>query len=44
MMPLLNYGEGGANEIANDLIHPGTYGIRQSTLRALVADLGAQVA
>jgi creatinine amidohydrolase/Fe(II)-dependent formamide hydrolase-like protein len=44
MMPPINYGESGANEIANDLIHPGTYGIRQSTLRSLVADVGAQVA
>ena len=44
MMPPINYGESGANEIANDLIHPGTYGIRQSTLRSLVADVGAQIA
>ena len=44
IMPPINYGESGANEIANDLIHPGTYSIRQSTLRALVADVGAQVA
>ena len=44
LMPPINYGQGGANVIANDLIHPGTYSIRQSTLRALVADLGAQVA
>ena len=26
------------------LVHPGTYSIRQSTLRALVADLGEQIA
>ena len=44
MMPPVHYGEGGANEIANDPIHPGTYGIRQTTLRSLVADVGAQVA
>ena len=44
MMPPLNYGETGANEIGNDLIHPGTYGIRHTTLRSFVADIGAQVA
>jgi creatinine amidohydrolase len=44
MMPALDYGQGGANEIAGRLVHPGTYGIRQSTLRALVADIGAQIA
>jgi creatinine amidohydrolase len=43
LMPPLHYGEGGANEIAGKLVHPGTYGIRQTTLRSLVADLGAQV-
>jgi creatinine amidohydrolase len=44
MMPPINYGQGGANEIGARLVHAGTYGIRQSTLRALVADLGGQVA
>jgi creatinine amidohydrolase len=44
MMPPLHYGEGGANEIAGTLVHPGTYGIRQSTLRSVLADIGAQVA
>jgi creatinine amidohydrolase len=44
LMPPLHYGEGGANEIAGKLVHPGTYGIRQSTLRSVVADLGGQVA
>lgn len=44
MMPALNYGEGGANEIGGLLVHPGTYGIRQSTLRAIVADIGGQIA
>jgi creatinine amidohydrolase len=44
MMPPIHYGEGGANEIAGSLVHPGTYGIRQSTLRSIVADIGAQVA
>ena len=44
MMPPISYGETGANEIANDLVHPGTYSIRHTTVRALVADIGAQVA
>ena len=44
MMPAMPYGEAGANLIGGHLVHPGTYGIRQSTLRALVADVGAQVA
>jgi creatinine amidohydrolase len=44
MMPPVNYGHMGANVLGDRLVHPGTYAIRQSTLRALVADLGAQVA
>ena len=44
MMPPIHYGESGANEIAGRFVHPGTYGIRHSTVRALVADIGAQVA
>jgi creatinine amidohydrolase len=44
MMPALNYGNGGANQLGDMLVHPGTYQIRQSTLRSLVADIGGQVA
>ena len=44
MMPALSYGQGGANELGGRLVHPGTYAIRQSTLRSVVADLGGQVA
>lgn len=44
MMPPIHYGETGANEIAGVFAHPGTYGIRHTTLRSLVADIGAQVA
>jgi len=44
MMPPLHYGETGANEIGDLFIHPGTYGIRHTTLRSLVADIGGQVA
>ena len=44
MLPPINYGHGGANQIGDMLVHPGTYGIRQSTLRSLVADVGGQLA
>jgi creatinine amidohydrolase len=44
MMPLLQYGSSGANQIGNVAVHPGTYGVRQSTLRSLLADIGGQIA
>ncbi len=44
MMPPVNYGQAGANLLGDMLVHPGTYGIRQSTLRSLVADVGGQIA
>jgi creatinine amidohydrolase len=44
MMPPINYGQSGANRLGDMLVHPGTYGIRQATLRSLVADLGGQIA
>ena len=44
MMPAINYGHSGANQLGDMPIHPGTYGLRQSTLRSLVADVGAQIA
>ena len=44
MMPAINYGQGGANQLGDMPVHPGTYAIRQSTLRSLVADLGGQLA
>jgi creatinine amidohydrolase len=44
VMPTLHYGSSGANQIGRVAIHPGTYGIRQSTLRAVVADIGGQIA
>lgn len=44
MMPPINYGQGGANVLGDMLLHPGTYGIRQSTLRSIVADIGGQIA
>jgi creatinine amidohydrolase len=44
MAPSINYGHGGANQIGGMLVHPGTYSIRRSTLRSLVADVGGQFA
>lgn len=44
VMPPINYGQSGANQLGGQLVHSGTYAIRQSTLRSLVADLGGQVA
>lgn len=44
LMPAINYGHSGANQLGDMPIHPGTYGIRQSTLRSLVVDVGAQIA
>jgi creatinine amidohydrolase len=44
MMPPINYGHSGANQLGDLPVHPGTYAIRQSTLRSLVADVGGQVA
>jgi creatinine amidohydrolase len=44
VMPPVSYGAAGANELGGRLVHSGTYGIRQATLRSVVADLGGQVA
>jgi creatinine amidohydrolase len=44
MMPPVNYGQSGANRLGNQRHHPGTYSIRQATLRSLIADIGAQLA
>ena len=43
VMPTINYGATGANQLNGLPIHPGTYAIRQSTLRAMVADIGADI-
>jgi creatinine amidohydrolase len=43
LMPAVNYGSSGANQVGNVAIHPGTYGVRRSTLRSLVADIGGQI-
>jgi hypothetical protein len=39
MMLPINYGQGEANVMGYGVVHPGTYAIRQSTLRSLVTDL-----
>lgn len=44
MMPPVNYGQSGANRLGNQRFHPGTYSIRQATLRALIADIGGELA
>ena len=43
MMPVVNYGSSGVNQVGNVAVHPGTYGIREATLRSLVADIGGQI-
>jgi creatinine amidohydrolase len=44
MMPPINYGRSGANQLGDLRVHTGTDAIRQSTIRSLVADVGAHVA
>ena len=44
MMPPINYGHSGANQLGDMPTHPGTYPIRQSTMRSIVVDLGGQIA
>ena len=44
MMPALNYGQSGANRLGDQRYHPGTYSIRQATLRSLVSEIGGQLA
>lgn len=44
IIPAVNFGHAGANVLGDRPIHPGTYAIRQTTLRSVVADLGSQLA
>jgi creatinine amidohydrolase/Fe(II)-dependent formamide hydrolase-like protein len=44
MMPAVAYGHSGANQLGDLPIHPGTYALRQATLRSLLADIGSQLA
>ena len=44
MMSTVPYGHSGANQLGDLPIHPGTYALRQSTFRSLLADIGSQLA
>lgn len=42
-LPTVPYGADGANGLSGDPVHPGTYALRASTLKAVVHDLGEEV-
>jgi creatinine amidohydrolase len=44
LMPTVSYGVGGANLIPDRRDIPGTFSLRATTLRAILVDLGSQVA
>ena len=44
LVPVFQLGEGGANELAHEFTHIGTYSIRYSTLRDVAIDMGAAIA
>ena len=44
LVPVIPLGEGGANSIAHEFVHIGTYSIRYSTLRDVAIDMGAAIA
>ena len=44
MMPTVPYGHSGANQLGDLPVHPGTYALRHSTFRSLLADIGSQLA
>ena len=44
VVPVIPLGEGGANDLAYQFDHVGTFGIRYSTLRAVTIDMGASIA
>ena len=44
LVPVIPLGEGGANNLAHEYIHIGTYSIRYSTLRDVAIDMGAAIA
>lgn len=43
-MPVVPLGEGGANDVAHEFDHVGTYGVRYRTLRDVAVDLGSAIA
>jgi creatinine amidohydrolase len=44
LVPVVPLGEGGANDLARQLEHVGTFAVRFETLRAVTIDLGAAIA
>ena len=44
LVPVIPLGEGGANNLAHEFTHIGTYSIRYSTLRDVAIDMGAAIA
>ena len=44
LVPVIPLGEGGANILAHEYVHIGTYSIRYSTLRDVAIDMGAAIA
>ena len=43
MFPTIPLGSGGANEIGNKFVFPGTYAVRPSTVRAVFMDLATEL-
>ena len=44
LVPVIPLGVGGANDLAHQFTHIGTYAVRYSTLRAVAIDMGAAIA
>jgi creatinine amidohydrolase/Fe(II)-dependent formamide hydrolase-like protein len=44
LVPVIPLGEGGANVLAHEFTHIGTYAVRYDTLRAVAIDMGAAIA
>ena len=44
LVPVIPLGEGGANDLAHEFTHIGTYAVRFSTLRDVAIDMGAAIA
>ena len=44
VVPVLPLGEGGANDLARDFEHIGTFALRYETLRDVTIDMGASIA
>jgi creatinine amidohydrolase/Fe(II)-dependent formamide hydrolase-like protein len=44
LFPVIPLGEGGANDVALELDHPGTYAVRFETLRSVAIDIGSAIA